>query len=85
MSWQSTTQPLFKRKVGYLEYNIMRELNVNEIKEVNGGMKSLGWALLGYVGTKIADGAQDMWNNRSTRSSTGGQMNRARRSNMFNP
>jgi hypothetical protein len=23
--------------VGYMEYNIMRELNVSEIKEVNGG------------------------------------------------
>tara|TARA_B110000238_G_C15889393_1_gene337001 strand:+ start:112 stop:576 length:465 start_codon:yes stop_codon:yes gene_type:complete len=30
-----------ERKVGYLEYNIMRELNVNEIKEVSGGIAPL--------------------------------------------
>ncbi|MFQ3190489.1 MAG: hypothetical protein ACI936_001621, partial [Paraglaciecola sp.] len=34
--------------VGHLEHNIMRELNVNEIKEVSGGWKwiiqALDWA-----------------------------------------
>jgi hypothetical protein len=31
--------------VGYMEYNKMRELNVNEIEEVNGGMRGLSWFL----------------------------------------
>lgn len=32
--------------VGHMEYNIMRELNVNEIEQVNGGVYQyvVGWA-----------------------------------------
>ncbi|AXV63956.1 hypothetical protein D0907_01055 [Pseudoalteromonas lipolytica] len=35
-----------------MEYNIMRELNVNEIKEVNGGIRGF---LIGYVASKLID------------------------------
>jgi len=62
----------------------MRELNVNEIKEVNGGLRAVGWALLGYVGGKILDKLEGMGGGNGNTSS-GGQMNRSRRSNMFNP
>jgi hypothetical protein len=32
-----------------MEYNIMRELNVNEIEEVNGGFVALYWIGVGAV------------------------------------
>jgi hypothetical protein len=37
--------------VGQMEYSIMRELNVNEIKEVNGGNPLVVMAVV-YVGRK---------------------------------
>lgn len=44
-----------------MEYNIMRELNVNEIKDVNGGNAALNgfnWgAALGTVGGAISTGS----------------------------
>jgi hypothetical protein len=36
-----------------MEYNIMRELDVTEIEQVNGGMRNLWW----YLGGKLLDAA----------------------------
>lgn len=54
----------------------MRELNVNEIKAVNGG-NPWAWMALGYVGGKIIDGLGYYGGNGNI--SSGGQMNRSRR------
>lgn len=69
----------------------MRELNVNEIKEVSGGFRGIGGSfgggggggigggILGYLGGRIFDLGVTMFNNRTMRTSTGGQMQRGRR------
>ena len=45
--------------VGYMEYNIMRELNVNEIEQVNGGWF---WAFIGgWIGGHAMDSAIENW------------------------
>ncbi len=47
---------LFIKNAGYMECNNMRELNVNELEEINGGFVSgLGW----YLAGKLIDAALD--------------------------
>jgi lactobin A/cerein 7B family class IIb bacteriocin len=46
--------------VEYLEHNIMRELNVNEIKEVNGGYLKIIYRLAAAV--LVGTGAIDAYN-----------------------
>jgi hypothetical protein len=63
----------------------MHILNTLETEQVSGGTFGtlLGATLIGvaigYVGGEIIDGARQAFNNRTTHTSSGGQMNRLRR------
>jgi hypothetical protein len=61
----------------------MRELNINEIKEVSGGRRALAHAVLGILGGEIFNGLRGM-SFPPRRTGGGGQMNRTLRNAYYN-
>ncbi|WP_286269885.1 hypothetical protein [Thalassotalea hakodatensis] len=53
-----TTQCYLLDNAGYMERNIMRELNVNEIEKVDGGVRGLGWGAVGAYLYESVGGAK---------------------------
>ena len=62
----------------------MQLLHQTDIDAVRGGLRSVGWTLLGIVGQKIVEVVIDSVALESGVESTGGQMNDDARSNMYN-
>ena len=62
----------------------MQILNETDLDAVQGGLRSVGWTLLGIVGQKIVEVVIDSVALESGVESTGGQMNDDARSNMYN-
>lgn len=54
-----------------MEYNIMRELNVSEIEQVNGGVAFLGWIAYGAFQLGMAAGRAALANPRAAATSVG--------------
>ncbi len=65
----------------------MTEISESEISQVNGGNRvRLAWAVLSYIGSRIIEELPSLAESMSGgngNTSSGGQMNSERRSNMF--
>ncbi|GLR70279.1 hypothetical protein [Agaribacter marinus] len=58
----------------------MRELNMNEMSDVMGGVRAaVAISVLGYIGGRIANSVESYIKNRERTESSGGQMNQGRR------